>query len=174
MLTAPWVDPRSIDFTDSFNPLARPRWYKDRNPFMYNLLMNPMWQALRMAKNLEAQIYIAPDPINQTIQPGTSYDQSVNIEPQTWLYGINSRGSINSNFLVQITDAVTGATVWSQPPNATVLGPGNSNGLIVFLEEPRYFNPPAFPILRIVNQHSAAQVITVNLFCVVERIIDGQ
>jgi hypothetical protein len=136
---------------------------------MWETLKDPIWQALRNAGNLDPRILVAPDPLDQLIAPGTTYDQSLSVEPFTWLWGINCSASLAAGFLFQITDAVTGATVFSQPAMSQNFQPSNARGCIVYLSAPRYFTPPSYPLVRIVNQSTAAaQVCTVNLFTSIE------
>ncbi len=181
MLHSKWIDPRKIDWTDSMNPLNGRGWGQDpsRNPFMFQTLSDPIWLALRQAQNLEPRVQVIPDPIDEVIPAGQTYDMNVPIEPNTWIYGVNTfitpaeEEDPANDFYVQITDSVTGATVFSQPTRATDLQPavGNTrsgNGLICYLSSPRLFHPPSFPIVRIVNLAGAAVKCNVNLFCAVE------
>ncbi len=179
MLASPWIHPRNIDWTDSMNPLTGRGWGPDasRNPFMFGTLSDPIWQALRQATNIEPRIHVVPDPIDQVIPAGQTYDTNVAIEPNTWLYAVNTwtapseEGPVN-DFYVQITDAVTGAVLFSQQVHATDLQPANSsaaaNGLRCFLSAPRLFLPPSYPIVRIVNLSGQDVKCNVNLWCAVE------
>jgi hypothetical protein len=179
MLNTPWIDPRKIDWTDSLNPLTGRGWGKDpsRNPYMFDTLSDPIFLAIRKAQNLEPRIWVVPDPIDQIIAAGSTYDMSVAIEPNTWLYGINTwlapvDGGGN-DFYVQITDAVTGATLFSQQVHASDLQPtiGNTTstkGVIGYLSTPKLFVPPSYPMVRIVNLGNSAYKCNVNLFCAVE------
>lgn len=179
MLNTPWIDPRDVNWSDSMNPLAGRGWGKDpsRNPFMFDTLSDPIWLALRNADNLEPRVWVVPDPIDQVIAAGSTYDMNVPIEPHTWLYGVNTwlspTGGGPSDFYVQITDAVTGATLWSQQVHASNLQPASGNtaatkGLIAYLSAPRLFVPPSYPIVRIVNLANSPMKCNVNLWCAVE------
>lgn len=179
MLNTPWIDPRNIDWTDSMNPLTGRGWGKDpsRNPFMFDTLSDPIWQALRSAQNLEPRVWVVPDPIDEIIMAGGTYDMNVPVEPNTWLYGVNTwlapSMAAPNDFYVQITDAVTGATVYSQQVHASNLQPatgntGSTNGLIEYLSAPRLFLPPSYPIVRIVNLSASDVKCNVNLWCAVE------
>ena len=175
MLNYPWIDPRDVDFTDPFNVIARfGRAYKTANPFLYGVLKDPTWQALRNAKNLEPRIYTVPDQLDQLVGAGLTYDQNVCIEPGTWLYAVNATGNQDAGFQVQITDASTGAVVFSQPITSQNLSPTTQapgGGLLCFLSAPRYFNPPAYPIVRIINMAAMPQICQVNLFTALELMV---
>jgi hypothetical protein len=168
MLNTPWIDPRNVDFTDAFNPLARPRWYATRNPFLFATFADVIWQALRNGKNVEPRILVAPDPMDQQIAAGATFDQSMSIEPGTWLYGLNCSGDNAAGFYIQITDAVTGAQIFSQQVQSADYAPNDQNGKVCYLASPRYFVPPSYPVIRIVNLANAPQVCSVNLFTAVE------
>lgn len=179
MLTQEWIDPRDIDWTDSMNPLTGRGWGPDpgRNPFMAGVLSDPMWIALRTAHDLEPRIWVVPNPIDEVIQAGATYETSVNIDPNTWLYGVQawmtSPGPPTNDFYVQITDAVTGGTVFSQQARGSNLAAaeGNTplhNKLIYYLGSPRLFVPPSYPIVKIVNLSSSNVKCNFNLWCAVE------
>lgn len=168
MLNAPWIDPRAVDFSDSYNPLSRPRWYQTRNPFLYQVFNGAVWQAIRNAKNMDPRIWSTPSPQDQTIAPGTTFSQSVNIEPNTWLYGFDIYSEQPEGFYLQITDEETGAQIFSQQILSQDLAPSGENGPIVYLEEPRLFLPPSRPVVTIVNNSGDPNSCAVNLFCAVE------
>lgn len=193
MLNTPWIHPRDVDWTDSHNPLRLVAWHQTNNRYMNDTLNDPLWMALRNAKNLEARIIVTPVPINQTIAPLSTFDQTVSIDPVTWVYAVNAQGSERAGFYVQITDALTGSTVFSQlmhnvdlstiypagvpltlpgklksNPEIQAVEPGNDRGALIYLASPRLFTAPSYPIVRIVNLASVAQVCTVNMFCAVE------
>ena len=173
MLVQPWIDPTSIDWTDAMNPLRIPGWRKNNNPYAWAAMQDQFVQALRNGKGLEPRIYVAPDPNSQLIQPGATFDFEVASEPNCWLWALNASGDQNS-FLVQITDAVTGATLFSQPIPSGMLQ-GNENflstagrGVQCLLSTPHLFLPPSYPIVRIVNTEPFVQFCRVTLFTVVE------
>jgi hypothetical protein len=179
MLTEEWISPRNVDWTDSMNPLTGRGWGPDpsRNPFMFGTLSDPIWLALRGAENLEPRNWVVPDPIDEIIPAGGTYDMNVPIEPDTWLCGVNTWLSPTDgppgNFYVQITDAVTGAIIFSQQVHASNLqaasgNTGSANGLVAWLSAPRPFLPPSYPIVRIVNLSNAPLKCNVNLWCAVE------
>jgi len=176
-----WIDPRKIDWTDSMNPLTGRGWGPDpsRNPFMFDTLSDPIWLAIRGAHDLEPRILVVPDPIDEVIPAGQTYDTNVPMEPNSWLYALNTwitpaeEEDPANDFFVQITDAVTGAQVFSQQARATNLQPaiGNNrsgNGLRAFLSSPRAFLPPSYPVVRIVNLSGSNVKCNLNLFCAVE------
>lgn len=180
MLNTPWIDPRKVDWTNSPNPLRGNGWGPDpsRNPYMFDTLTDPIWEALKNAQNVEPRIWVVPDPIDEVIAGGSTYDESVPTEPNTWLWGLNCYLSTPtdeppSDFYLQISDAVTGATVFSQQVHASNIAgasgaAGSDNGLIYYLSSPRVFLPPSYPIVRIVNLSANPQKCNVNLFCSVE------
>jgi hypothetical protein len=168
MLNAPWIDPRDVDWTDPFNPLTRPRWRPETNPFLYEQFSkDPIWLAMRNAKQMDIQILIAPDPIDQLIGGSQTYNQNMSCEPYTWLLGVSCFSSLAAGFYFQITDAVTGATVFSQQVLSTDFQP-NTNDCFVWLPSPRYFIPPSYPIVRIVNNSNSAQTCLVNMYTAIE------
>lgn len=169
MNNEPWIEPTSIDWTQSPNPLANPGWSRNNNRFAYESLQEPLMQALRSGAGIEPRIWVCPDPTNQTIAAGSTYDFSVPIDPNTWLWAVNCQSSQAAGFYVQITDSVTGATVFSQPILSQNLQGNAQKGRLVILSAPRLFVPPAYPIVRIVNNaQNAANVCQVNLFCCAE------
>lgn len=172
MLNKPWIDPRDVDWTDALNGLRNPGWRQNNNPFVWAALKDPMFQAIRNAKGIEPRIYVCPDTVNQSIPPGNTYDYEVPSEPNTWLFGLNASGEAGQDFLVQVTDSVTGSTLFSAPVvqsvlNAKVKGTANK-GPLYFVETPHLYLPPAYPVVRLVNTSASAQICRVTLFCVVE------
>jgi hypothetical protein len=168
MINTPWIDPRSIDYTDGLNPLANPGYLPNNNPYAYASLQEPIMLGLRNGIGIEPRILVCPDPLDQLIQPGATYDFSVPVEPNTWLYGLNVSSQQAAGFYLQITDSGTGATVFSQPVFSKNVQGTKSKGHIVLISAPRLFVPPAYPVIRIVNNSASANLCTVNLFCAVE------
>lgn len=191
MNNTPWIHPKDIDYTDAHNPLKFRAWNQVNNRYMWDTLNSPVWLALRNAQNIEARVIVTPVPINQNIEPLATLDQNVSIDPVTWLYAINAQAESRPGFYLQITDALTGATVFSQlihavdlsnvyPTTGAVTVPGslkenpkatsptNIQGARSYLSEPRLFAAPSYPIVRIVNLAPAVQKCTVNMFCIVE------
>ncbi len=183
------IDYTSIDATDALNGL-RPGLRYDQNPFNNAALNDVFVQALRQARGIEPRIYVCPDPENQLIPPGATYDYEVPSEPNTWLWAvcaslenIDDIFADNDTFLVQITDSETGATLFSQPVSGNVItgipiisftrtpqGSGNGyRGPLKFLPTPHLFQPPSYPVVRIVNTaQEVALKCRVTLFTVVE------
>ena len=190
MLSRPWLNPRDIDWTDAPNGVANPGFRLNNNPFVNYAINDPFMLALRQAKGIEPRIYVCPDPANQLIQPGATYDFEVPSEPNLWLYGIVASiqnladvAAGDDTFLVNVTDSSTGATLFSQPaPNQIVTGipavgsnlvrqgSGNSyRGPVVFLSTPHLFAPPSYPVVRLVSAAASVPLICrVTLFCAVE------
>ncbi len=168
MLADPWIDPSSLDWTDSPNPLTNPGWAKNNNRFAWESLQEPLMLALRHGVGIEPRIWVCPDAADQNIAAGATYDFSVPCEPNTWLYGLNVKSQQTAGFYVQITDSVTGATVFSQPILSQNLQGNKNKGQVILLSAPRLFVPPAYPIVRIINNANAANLCQVNLFCAVE------
>jgi hypothetical protein len=165
MLTKPWTDPRSIDWTQSPSPLTNPGWSANNNPWAYETLQEPVMQAIRNGVGIEPRIYVCPDPADQLIAARSTYDFAVPCDPNTWLWAINCSSSQGAGFYVQVTDSETGATVFSQPVVSQLLTGSKPDGQLILLSAPRLFVPPAYPVVRIVNNANAANVCTVNLFC---------
>lgn len=171
MLNRPWIDPRTVDWTDALNPQRNPGWSRNNNPFAFAALNDQFLQALRQAKGIQQRIYVCPDPSAQLIQSGATYDYEVPSEPNCWLWAINASGT-GSDFLVNVTDSVTGATVFSQPVpmstlNAQLTGTGG-RGPLFYLSTAHLFLPPSYPVVRIVNTDNEAQTCRVTLFTCVE------
>ena len=190
MLNKPWIDPRVVDWTDPLNGVRNPGFRENNNPFVFRALNDQFMQALRQSKGIEPRIYVCPDPANQTIKPGATYDFEVPSEPNLWLWGIvaehpesDATSAGNDTFLLSVTDSSTGATLYSQPVSNKVVtgipavgttptpaGSGNGyRGPIVFLSTPHLFAPPSYPVVRIVNTTLTASLICrVTLYTAVE------
>lgn len=179
MLTEKWIDPRKIDWTDPMSPLNGRGWGPDpsRNPFMYGTLSDPLWQAIRHAGDLEAEIWVTPPPIDEIIMAGATYETSLGIRPNTWLVGVQgwveSPGAPTNDFYVQITDALTGQQVFSQQARASNLALASGatplrNKLVFWLSAPRLFLPPSYPIVKLVNLSTSDVKCNFNLWCAVE------
>lgn len=183
-----WIDPDAIDWTDALSGL-RPGFQALQNPYT-NAALNDDWmKALRGAKGVEPRYFVCPDPSNQQIQPGSTYDYEVPSEPNTWLYAIcasiqnvGDTSAGNDSFLVQVTDSNTGATLFSAPVSSNLLtgipiiagtptkqGSGNGyRGPLVWLSTPHLYLPPSYPVVRIVNTTNVALICRVTLFTTVE------
>jgi hypothetical protein len=165
MLNRPWIDPRDVDWTDALNGVRNPGFRQNNNPFVYSALNDPFMQALRQAEGIEPRIFVCPDPQSQFINPGATYDYEVPSEPNTWLWALTAsttnRSDPSDGFMVQITDSGTGASLFSQPlkdellsgiVNSTPQGSGNGyRGPLYFLDTPHLFEPPSYPVVRIIN-----------------------
>lgn len=172
MLNDPWIDPRSVDWTDSLSPLRNPGWSRNNDRYIFESLQSPMAVAIRNGAGLEPRIWVCPDKINQPIGANATIDFEVPSEPNTWLLGVNASGT-GANFLIQITDPITGAVVFSQPAyksNFDSTGNGTANrGKWSWLSDARLFAPPSYPVVRIINTDAvSAQTCVVNLYCAVE------
>lgn len=184
-----WIDPRDFDWTDARNGL-RPGWKRSQNPFLNAATDDPYNLALRLGNGLEPRIYLGPEPSNQQIMAGTTLDYDVPCEPNFWLYGICASISNyadvspgNNTFLVQITDSLTGAQLFSNPidnhvisgiplvgATPTKLGSGNGyRGPIMPLSTPHLFESPGYPTIRLINTaQSQTLICRVTLFGAVE------
>lgn len=178
MLNRPWIDPRDIDYTDALNPLAKPGWKQNNNPFAWAAARDVFMQALRQGKGIEPRIYVCPDPATQLIGPNQTIDYEVPSEPNTWLWALNasyvqSGDDSPVDFLVNITDSLTGATLFSQPIatknlNAQLSGTSD-RGPLFLLETPHLFRPPSYPVVRIINSSDTiTEFCRVTLFTCVE------
>lgn len=169
MLTAPWMDPRSVDWTDNLNPITNPGWSRNNNPFVYEALNDEYMMALRNARGIEARIYVGPNPQNMLIPAGTTQDYEVPIEPNFWLYAITATPEEGQDFLVQITDIVSGSTLFSQPASAATLSQKTSGrGPQMFLSTPQLYPPPSYPVIRVINTAATDRICRVTLFGCVE------
>jgi hypothetical protein len=168
MINIPWIHPASIDYTDASNPLRLRAWNSVNNRYMYDTLNDPVWQGLRNAKNLEPRLLTAPTQLDQLMDPLSTYDQSLSIDPNTWLYGINGAAQAPAGFYCQITDALTGATLWSQPIHSRDILATPARGVICYLAAPRLFVPPSYPIVRIQNLAATPAFCMLTLFCATE------
>lgn len=178
-MTKEWIDPRSVDWTDSLNPLRNSGWLPQRNQFAYDSLQDDVFIALRNAVGIEARLWVCPDSTHQLIAPFSTSDFNVPCEPNTWIWGLNAASNPatspdTAGFYVNIIDAVTGATVYSTPVNnanldgLATMSPNAAQCPIVLLAAPRLFVPPAYPIVRVVNLSASAQTCIVQLFCAIE------
>jgi hypothetical protein len=166
-----WIDPRDVDWTQSLNPLANPGWNPQNNPYVYRALQyDPFMLALRSAKGVEPRIYVGPDVINQSIPAGSTQDYEVPIEPNFWLYGVAASGT-GEDFLFNVTDSVTGATLFSQPMPLSRMPSRlatSGRGPQLFLSTPQLYLPPSYPIIRVINTTAFANVCRVTLFGCIE------
>lgn len=171
MLNDPWLDPRTIDWTDSPNPIGNPGYRKNNNRYVFNALQDPFMLALRLAKGIEPRIYLGPDPQDNTIPAGNTQDYEVPIEPNFWCYAMAASGS-GRDFLVNVTDSVTGATFFSSPVSMATINPARNGtsgrGPQFFLSTPHLFTPPSYPVIRVINTTNSAQVCRVTLYGCVE------
>jgi hypothetical protein len=171
MLTKDWIDPRSVDWTDALSPLRNPGWSKNNNRYVYQALQDQFMQALRQGKGIEPRGYSCPEPANQIIAPGTTYDYNMPIEPNCWCWAVAASGS-GADFLFQVTDSVTGATFFSQPVPASLMSAAVNGtagrGPLFYLSTPHLFLPPSYPVVRIINTQSTPQTCRVTLYCAVE------
>jgi hypothetical protein len=177
---ANWIDPRSVDWSDSLNPLTKPGWSPNNNQFAYDSLQDETSLALRNAIGIEARIWVCPDSVNQVIAAQSTTDFNVPCEPNTWIWALNAVSNPGQNpdpagFYVQVTDSVTGAGLFSSPVlNTNLDGTRASTGTtakqcpLVLISAPRLNVPPAYPIVRIVNLSNSPQTCIVQLFCAIE------
>jgi hypothetical protein len=175
----PWLDARSIDWTDSLNPLTKPGWSPQNNQFAYDSLQDDVFVALRMAIGIEARIWVCPDPAAQSIAPRATTDFEVPCEPNTWIWALNAVSNPGgeadpAGFYVQVNDAITGVGLFSSPILSQNLdGTKQQSGAatqcpLVLIAAPRVYIPPSYPIVRIVNLSASAQTCIVQLFCAIE------
>lgn len=171
MFAREWIDPRDVDWTDPLNALAKPGYTINNNPYVARAINDPYMLALRNAKGIEPRCYTCPDPIDQIIAPGATYDYEAPTEPNFWLWALNASGS-SANFLFNVVDSVTGASLFSQPVymrdfNALISGKAK-RGPFYFLSTPHLYVPPSYPVVRIINTDTGSQTCRVNLFGAVE------
>jgi hypothetical protein len=175
-----WIDPRSVDWTDSLNPLTKPGWSPNNNQFAYDSLQDEIFFALRNAIGIEARIWVCPNSTAQVIAPQSTTDFNVPCEPNTWIWALNAVSNPGqtpdpAGFFVQVNDSVTGAGLFSAPVQSQNLdgsrsasGTHSTQSPLVLIAAPRLYIPPAYPIVRIVNLSMSAQTCIVQLFCAIE------
>lgn len=176
MLNRPWIDPRAVDWTDGLNPLRVPGWSRNNDPYAYAALQDPFFQALRGAAGIENRIYVSPDPSAQTITPGATVDYEVPCEPNFWLfaYAASNQGDpgATQDFLFNIADSETGASLFSQPASMSVMNPKRNGTLnrspYNLLSTPHLYKSPSYPVVRIINTDANPQLCRVTLFGCVE------
>jgi len=190
MLNQPWIDPRDVDWTSALNGVRNPGFRINNNPFVNAALKDIYMQALANGKSIEPRIYVCPDPENQAIPPGVTFDYEVPSEPNTWVWAVsaslaNPPNTIGAQdtLLVQITDSTTGSTLFSQPTQQTNLtglpiisgsptpqGSGNGyRGPQVIISTPHLYAPPSYPVVRLVNTSSTLTLqARVTLYTCVE------
>jgi hypothetical protein len=175
----PWIDPRDVDWTSGFNGLRVPGWNRNNNPYVWQALKDVFLQALANGKGIEPRIYVCPDPPNQLIQVGQTYDFEVPSEPNLWLWAINASGrpltdddDARLDFLFNVTDSTTGATLFSTPALMSLFneaGTGtNGRGVQSLMSSPHLFASPSYPVVRVINNSDTPQTCRVTLFCCVE------
>jgi hypothetical protein len=171
MLTKDWIDPRLVDWTDPYSPLANPGYRKNNNPYTYAALQDQFMQALRNGKGVEPRAYSCPEPADQLIAAGTTYDYNVPIEPNCWIWAVSASGT-GQDFLFQVTDSVTGATFFSQPVPMSLMSTARNGtagrGPQSFLSTPHLFLPPSYPVVRIINTTNFDNICRVTLYGAVE------
>ena len=171
MLLKEWIDPRSVDWTDALNPLRNPGFNKNNNPYNYQALQDQFMHALREGKGIEPRGYSCPEPKDQIIPAGTTFDYDVPIEPNCWAFAVAASGT-GEDFLFQVTDSVTGATFFSQPVPMSLMSAARNGttgrGPQFFLSTPHLFLPPSYPVVRIINTSAFDNVCRVTLYCCVE------
>lgn len=179
MLNRPWIDPRSVDWTDALNPLRNPGWSRNNNPFVFAALKDPFFQGLRLAKGIEPRIFVCPEPSDQLIPAGSTFDYEVPTEPNTWLWALNANASVDPDhtgpgpYLVNVIDSATGAALFSQPVRGDLVLDSRTfgtagRGVQTFLSTPHLFLPPSYPVVRIINTFTDPQIIRVTLFTCAE------
>lgn len=189
MLNRAWIDPRDVDWTDALNGVANPGLRRNNNPAGYAAVNDQFMLALRLAKGIEPRIFVCPEPANQSIPPGTTFDYEVPSEPNSWLWAMtvsiqNFTDLVSGDgLLVQVTDSSTGATLFSQPTNSNELtglpiiggtptkqGSGNGyRGPLFLLPTPHLYEPPSYPVVRMVNTSTATTMtVRVTLYTVAE------
>lgn len=171
MLNRPWIDPSAVDWTDALNPLAKPGFSQNNNPYAFAALSDPLMQAIRLAAGIEPRLYVAPDDFGREVPAGQTVDFEAPIDPNTWLWGINASSLTGDDFLFNVADTGTGATLFSQPApmsvyNAALAGTGGRGP--IHLVKPHLFMPPGYAVVRIINTSGDPLRCWVNLFCVVE------
>lgn len=167
MLNTPWIDPRDIDWTDALNPLS-PGRNANNNPFVHKALNDPIMQALRLGRGIEPRIYVAPDPQNQVIPAGNTYDYEVLSEPNCFLWALTASGD-GDDFLFNVYDAITGTTISASPLSfKTMKTLTTGRGPLFILSTPHLYEPPSYPVVRIINTQAAAHTCRVTLYTCVE------
>lgn len=168
-----------MDWTDSLNPLRNPGWLPFRNQYAFDSTQDDAFIALRNAIGIEGRLWVCPDATHQLIPPYSTSDFQVPCEPNTWLFGLNAASNPGgtpdpAGFYVQVTDALTGAQLYSSPIlNANLNGAATMTGdaaqcPLILLAAPRLFVPPSYPVVRVVNLSADAQTCVVLLFCAIE------
>jgi hypothetical protein len=175
MITDKWIHPAGIDYSDAWNPVAKRGYNENNNRYVYDSWQDPIFQALRQAIGVEGRLWVCPTPEAQLVPALTTIDFQVPAEPNTWLLGYSAVSNPGSTpdpagFQFQITDSLTGATVFSSPLLASLVYPGSPNlpGIIKYLSAPRLYVPPAYPTVRIVNNSASPQTCVVYLWCAIE------
>jgi hypothetical protein len=115
---------------------------------------------------------VCPDPANQIIPAGATFDYEVPSEPNSWLWALTASIQVSGEpspdtFLFNITDSLSGAKIFSQPMNAT-MPQTSGRGPLSFISTPHLFTPPSYPVVRLVNVGANPLLCRVTLYTAVE------
>lgn len=175
MIHEPWIDPRDVDWTDALNPLRNPGWAKHVNRYVYNALNDQFLFALRNAAGIEPRIYAGPDQQTSHIPAGSTVDYEVPVEPNCWLWAFSASSDIGDfgeqDFSFNVIDSATGSQLFSQPVSMAVMNAQRTDaarGPLIYLSTPHLYDPPSYPVIRIINTDPNPQICRVNLFTCVE------
>jgi hypothetical protein len=160
MITQAWIDPRTIDWRDGLNPLARPAWRADANPYVHESLNDPLMLALRHA-SAEMAVHPVPDEANSNIPGLATFDQIIGLEANSWLIGFSATSQQALGFTVQIT--AQGIPIFSKPVHHTAL----QGTPVFFCPIPRALIVPELAV-RLVNLSAIANNLQVCIWTIHE------
>jgi hypothetical protein len=144
-----WIDPRNVDWTDGLNPLTRRRYAENVNRYVHDALDEPVTQALRASRGA-MRVFAVPDESHAILAPSQVFDLTINPPPFVWLVAFSAHAEQPEGFLAQITDTVTGQTIFSQPIHSASIGNPASGGLL-YLSMPAPILPPSRLAVRLTN-----------------------
>lgn len=156
-----WTDPRTIDWKDGLNPLARPAFSTERNAYVNESLNDPLMYQLRQGP-AEMHIYATPDAANSILGANNTYDQAIAVAPDTWIIGFSAASSRAEGFTVQIHDS-TGELLFSKPVHHTAL----QGKPVFFCPQPKAILVPQLNV-KLLNLAAVANTVQLCIWTIRE------
>lgn len=160
------IDPRTIDWKDSLNPLLLQQYHQERRPADFAMLQHPLYVALRYADTYEPYIQIVPEA-NKSIEARQTYEARFYVSPGAFLYAFSVLSEEPEGFAWNLYDLGNGGALFGEPINYALTQQGTTSGVTtrqVLLQHPRAVNAPGLLSAFLVNKAAVANQVQLALW----------
>ena len=158
-----YIDPRTIDWTSSPNPLATAGYRRHLHQAIHEQLNHPVHRAMQESVNYRLRLVCVPDGPNYRVAGGATFEDRVFVSPGSFLLAFSATSQQAAGYKVQVKDLTSGTLLYTQSTsfqNVTAGAPSDQVNPVSYLPKPRAI-PSGFLSIRVQNLAGVTNTIQV-------------